>query len=84
MWCNSNISWLIRCARREFIVINCCTLEYIIVFKSNISSLSNNERKVDFKRRTCIQTKNKKKIKITKQKTKQRQKTNKQSKQKTK
>ena len=84
MWCNSNISWLIRCARREFIVINCCTLEYIIVFKSNISSLSNNERKVDFKRRTCIQTKNKNKNQNnkTKNKTKTKNKQTKQAKNK--
>ena len=85
MCCNSKISWLICCAHREFI-INCCTLEYIIVFRSNIASLSNNERKVDFKRRRYIQTKNKKqnnKAKNkTKNKTKQKQ-TNKASKKQT-
>jgi len=78
MCCNSNISWLIRCARREFIVINCCTLEYIIVLRSNIASLPNNERKVDFKRRTYIQTKNKNKKQ--KNKTKYKKQTNKASK----
>ena len=84
MWCNSNISWLIRCARREFIVINCCTLEYIIVFKSNISSLKIMNEKWTSNEERVFKPKTKTKSKITKQRTKQRQKTNKQSKQKTK
>jgi hypothetical protein len=45
------------------------------VLKSNITSLSNNERKVDFKRRTCIQTKNKNKNQNNKANKKQNKKT---------
>jgi hypothetical protein len=45
------------------------------VFRSNIASLSNNERKVDFKRRRYIQTKNKNKNQNNKASKKQNKKT---------